>query len=154
MAFCCPFPPDSFLVLCYMDLRLFLKPVSLSGLPTCCLPVLVVKPCLPPMQITGQWGHLSLPLTWWAHSVCLRTRTSCDTLILGKSQKHKRSCFNIFFLPPSFFFLSFSSFLSAFLPSFPSCKGKDICTESQALPSGSRPDYTQPSPLPHFHPPG
>ena len=63
------------------------QPLRHQGSP----PVLVLKPHLPPLQVTGGRGHLSLPLTWWAHGVGLTTRMPCGMLILVKSQKDESS---------------------------------------------------------------
>ena len=83
-------------------LRPLLVSVSLSDPPIPSLPVLVLIPHLPPVHITDQRGHLSLPLTWWTHDVGLMTRMLCDLLIIGQITKDKMLHLHIFPSPLSF----------------------------------------------------
>lgn len=124
-------------------LRPLLVSVSLSDPPIPSLPVLVLIPHLPPVHITDQRGHLSLPLTWWTHDVGLMTRMLCDLLIIGQITKDKMLHLHIFPSPLSFSFPSLPSSSSSFSP-FLLARGR-ACEQREP---GSHPVSTSPGFLP------
>lgn len=123
-------------------LRPLLVSASLSDPPVPSLPVLVLIPHLSPKYLTGQWGHLFLPLTRWTHDVGLMTRMLCDLLIIGQITKAKTSHLNVF---PSLSF-SFPSLPSSPSPFSPFLLARGRACEPREL--GSHPVSASPSLLP------